>query len=132
MSISKYQRLSLKNHHKELDIPVFGTNIPAYWHHWLLLTVISAITAVTTLQCKIPGDFPGKAFPFMVKASKEMGGRCLNLALLVVALPGCSSDDISGHQSTASSLRGPGPRPLLIDPVLESTLGPRILGVPWS
>ena len=33
MSISKYQRFSLKNHHKELDILLFGTNIPAYWHH---------------------------------------------------------------------------------------------------
>lgn len=37
------------------------------------LTVISAITAVTTLQGKVPGDLLGEAFAFTAKGSKEKG-----------------------------------------------------------
>ena len=33
VSVSQYQRFSLKGNHKDLDILVFGTNTPAGWHY---------------------------------------------------------------------------------------------------
>lgn len=32
MLVSKYQKFLLKGNHKELDVLVFGTDIPAGWH----------------------------------------------------------------------------------------------------
>jgi hypothetical protein len=63
----------MKGNRKELNILILGTDIPAGWHHGPYCNISDNNGDQNKSQWKVPGDSSRKAFPFMVKDSKEAG-----------------------------------------------------------
>lgn len=91
--LSKYQRFLLKGDRKELNILVFGTNIPAGWHQSPYCNITDNSSDHNKSRRKVPGDPPREDFPFMVK--REWRSRDLVLKpwqFVLVVLENWSSE----------------------------------------